>query len=397
MTGLHTNAPFDLGARAFRPGDGLSRGHRERFETVVVGAGQAGLSVGYHLARLGRDFVILDENQHVGDNWRNAWDSLRLFTPARYSRLPGMPFPLAPHAFATRDEMAAYLQAYAVRFDLPVRNRVVVESLRRTGGGGSGYIVTADGGFEASNVVVATGPQHLPLVPDFAHELDPQITQLHSSEYRNPGQLRPGPVLVVGASHSGPDIALEVAAEHPTVLSGPYRGEVPFDIESRRARVIIRALWFVASHVLTVKTPLGRKVRPDVRAHGGPLIRVKAKHLAAAGVEHTAAKTMSVRHGLPVLEDGLVVEAANVIWCTGFRLDFSWIDLPVVGDDGYPLEERGVVPSAPGLYFVGLPFQHSFTSMLIGGVGRDAAYVARHISSRTPARARSRTATPVAR
>jgi putative flavoprotein involved in K+ transport len=390
MTAQHTEAPFDLGVRAFRPGDGLNAsGQSEWFETVVVGGGQAGVSVGYHLARRGHSFVILDENEHVGDNWRNAWDSLRLFTPARYSRLPGMPFPLAPHAFATRDEMAAYLQAYAARFELPVRNRVAVESLRPAGGEGSEYIVTAgDRCFEASNVVVATGPQHLPRVPDLARELDPQITQLHSSEYRNPSQLRPGPVLVVGASHSGPDIALEVAAKHPTVLSGPYRGEVPFDIEGRPARVIVRGLWFVANHLLTVKTPLGRKVRPEVRAHGGPLIRVKAKHLEAAGVEHAEAKTIGVRHGLPVLEDGRVVEAANVIWCTGFRLDFSWIDL-VVGDDGYPLEDRGVVSSAPGLYFVGLPFQHSFASMLIGGVGRDAAYVAKHIASRTSARTRS--------
>jgi len=146
--------------------------------------------------------------------------------------------------------------------------------------------------------------------------------------------------------------------------------------------VIIRGLWFVANHVLTVKTPLGRKVRPEVRSHGGPLIRVKAKHLEAAGVEHVGTRTVGAPHGLPALKGGRIVEAANVIWCTGFRLDFSWIDLPLVGDDGYPVEDRGVVVSAPGLYFMGLPFQRSFASMLIGGVGKDAAYVAKHIASR---------------
>jgi putative flavoprotein involved in K+ transport len=382
MTAQHTDTPFDLGVRAFRPADSVDvAGRSERFETVVVGAGQAGLSVGYHLARRGLDFVILDENAQVGDNWRNAWDSLRLFTPARYNGLPGMPFPAAPRSFATRDEMAAYLKSYAARFELPLRNGIAVDGLRRAG---AGYVVTAgDRRFEASNVVVATGPQHLPLVPDLARELDPAIKQLHSSEYRNPGQLRPGPVLVVGASHSGPDIALEAAAEHPTVLSGPYRGEIPFDIEGRPARVIMRVLWFVANHVLTVKTPLGRKVRPEVRSHGGPLIRVKAKHLEAAGVEHVAAKTVGVRGGLPVLEGDRVVDVANVVWCTGFQLDFAWIDLPIVGGDGYPLEDRGVVPSAPGLYFVGLPFQRSFASMLIGGVGRDAGYVAKRIAARS--------------
>jgi putative flavoprotein involved in K+ transport len=381
MSTEQLTGPSDLGVRAFRPGAGPdASGRTERFETVVVGGGQAGLATGYHLARRGREFVILDGNEHVGDNWLNAWDSLRLFTPARYSRLPGMRFPLAPHAFATRDEMAAYLRAYAERFDLPVRNAIAVDGLHRAADGG--YVVTAgDRRFEAANVVVATGPQHLPYVPDIAAELDPAITQLHSSEYRNPGQLRPGPVLVVGASHSGPDIALEVAAAHPTTLSGPYRGEIPIDIEGRPARVILRILWFVANHVLTVRTPLGRKLRPEVRSSGGPLIRVKASHLDAAGVEHTDAKTIAVRNGLPELADGTVVEAANVIWCTGFRLDFSWIDLPVVGDDGYPLERYGVTPSAPGLYFVGLPFQRSFASMLIGGVGRDAGYVAGRIAA----------------
>ena len=391
MTIRDTEVPFDLGVRAFRPNQGMDNGGpTEQIDTVVVGGGQAGLSVGYHLARRGIDFVILDENEQIGGNWRNAWDSMRLFTPARYNGLPGMAFPLAPNAFATRDEMGAYLRAYADRFELPVRNGVSVDGLHAAANGRSRYIITANGHrFEARSVVVATGPQHLPLVPDFAREIDPKVTQLHSSQYRNPSQLQPGPVLVVGASHSGPDIALEVATEHPTTLSGPYRGEIPFDIEGRPARVIIRGLWFVANHVLTVNTPLGRKVRPEVRAHGGPLIRVKARHLEGADVEHVAAKVTGVREGLPVLEDGRIVEATNVIWCTGFRLDFGWLGLPIIGDDGYPLEERGIVASAPGLYFVGLPFQRSFASMLIGGVGKDAAYVARHIASRSSRRARA--------
>jgi putative flavoprotein involved in K+ transport len=374
MSVQQTEGSFDLGVRV------QSRPDTERFDTVIVGGGQAGLSVGYHLARRGVSFVILDENAQTGDNWRNAWDSLRLFTPARIDGLPGMPFPARPHTFPTRDEMADFLKSYAARFELPVRHGVAVDGLRRSEGG---YLVTAGARrFEAANVVVATGPQHLPQVPTFARELDPGILQLHSSEYRNPSQLQAGPVLVVGASHSGPDIALEVAAAHPTVLSGPFRGEIPFDIEGRPARLILRVLWFVANHVLTVKTPLGRKARPHVRSEGGPLIRVKRKHLAAARVEHVAAKTVGVEDGKPVLDGGRVVDAANVIWCTGFRLDFSWIDLPVVGDDGYPLEEAGVVPSQPGLYFVGVPFQRSFASMLIGGVGRDAEVVARHVAVR---------------
>ena len=267
---------------------------------------------------------------------------------------------------------------------------VSVDGLRPAGDGETGYVVTANGRrFEARNVIVATGPQHLPLRAGLRTEAPPGDHPAALESVPEPEPLQPGPVLVVGASHSGPDIALEVAAGHSTALAGPYRGEIPFDIEGRPARVIIRGLWFVANHILTVKTPLGRKVRPEVRAHGGPLIRVKARHLDEAGVEHVPAKVAGVHEGLPVLEDGRVVEAANVIWCTGFRLDFGWIDLAIVGDDGYPLEDRGIVASAPGVYFVGLPFQRSFASMLIGGVGKDAAYVAKHIASRTSRRVRT--------
>jgi putative flavoprotein involved in K+ transport len=356
-----------------------------RVETVVIGAGQAGLSAGYHLARRGREFVILDAGRRVGDNWRAHWDSLRLYSPARVASLPGMRFPAPPASYPTKDQMADFLETYAASFDLPVRTGVRVARLAREDGG---YLVTTDGpSFRCDNVVVASGTfGRAPYVPGFAGELDPGILQLHSSAYKNPAQLRPGRVLVVGASHSGGDIAYEAGmAGHPTVLSGRIQGEVPFDIDRRPAHVVFPVLYFLAKHVLTLRTPLGRKLRPEVRRHGGPLIRVKRADLTRAGVELAAARTAGVRDGRPVLEGGRVVEAANLVWCTGFRHDFSWIDLPVIGDDGWPLETRGVVPSSPGLYFAGLAFQYAFASMLIGGAGRDAEYVVRHLCARPAA------------
>jgi putative flavoprotein involved in K+ transport len=239
-------------------------------------------------------------------------------------------------------------------------------------------------------VVVASGTfGRTPYVPDFASQLAPGIRQLHSSSYKNPTQLQPGRVLVVGASHSGGDIAFESGtAGHPTVLSGRVHGQVPFDIEGRPAHVIFPIMYFLAKHLLTMRTPLGRKIRPEIRAHGGPLIRVKRADLARVGVELAPARTVGVRDGLPVLEGGRVLDVANVVWCTGFQQDFSWIDLPVTGDDGWPLELRGVVPSSPGLYFVGLAFQYAFASMLVGGAGRDAKYVVDHLCARTPAAVR---------
>jgi len=353
----------------------------ERVETVVIGGGQAGLAAGYHLARRGREFVILDSCTRVGDNWRCHWDSLRLFSPARAAALPGMRFPAPPSSYPTKDEMADFLEVYATSFDLPVRGGVRVTRLTHRDGR---YIVSSSTGtIEVDNVIVATGTfGRTPYVPDFAANLDPAIVQLHSSDYKNPTQLQPGGVLVVGASHSGGDIAYEVGADHQTVLSGSIHGEVPFDIEGGAARVVFPVLLVLAQHVLTLKTPIGRKIRPEIRAHGGPLIRVKRADLTRVGVEMASARTVGARDGQPVLDDGRALEVANVIWCTGFRQVFDWIELPVLGADGWPLEQRGVVPSAPGLYFTGLAFQYAFSSMLVGGAGRDASYVVKHLDSR---------------
>jgi putative flavoprotein involved in K+ transport len=350
----------------------------ERHETVIVGGGQAGLSVGYHLKKQGRSLVILDSNERIGDAWRRRWDSLRLYSPAFRDGLSGMPFPARRTAYPTKDEMGDYLESYATRFELPVRSGARVDKLTRENGR---YVVnTPRERLEADNVVVAAGVFNRPHTPEFAGELDSGIVQLHSNDYRNPSQLQDGPVLVVGASHSGSDIAHEVAATHDVILSGKDTGQFPAPIESRRGRMGFRLLYRVGTHVLTVDTPLGRKIRPHVRHGGGPLLRYRRKDLRAAGVERVLARTIGVERGLPVLEDGRVVDVRNVVWCTGFRPDFSWIRFPFeLGADGYPVQYRGTAASPPGLYFAGLPFLHSFASMLIAGSVRDAERIARHI------------------
>jgi putative flavoprotein involved in K+ transport len=363
----------------------------EHFETLIVGGGQAGLAVGYHLTKQGHSCVILDANDRIGDSWRKRWPSLRLYSPARADGLPGMWFPAPPTSFPSGHEMADFLEEYAHRFALPVRTGAPVDRLERNG---DGYVVRAgERRFEADNVVVATGVfQHEhPVIPAFAAELDPKIRQLHSADYRSPAQLQDGAVLVVGAAHSGGDIAYEVArAGQRTLLSGRDTGQIPFDIEGRGARIVFPLLRFVATRVLTVSTPIGRKARSVIRAHGGPLLRVKRRDLGAAGVERVLERTVGVEDGKPVLADGRVVDVANVIWCTGFRNDYGWIRFPLPLDaDGFPEQKRGAVPSSPGLYFVGLPFLHSFASMLIIGAGRDGERVARQIlSHRSNARGR---------
>ncbi len=364
-------------------------GEAERVETVVVGGGQAGLSVGYHLARRGLPFVILDAHERIGDAWRKRWDSLRLFSPARYSGLPGMPFPGKAHAYPTKDEMANYLEAYAARFKLPVRTGIRVSQLSRKG---DRFELTAgDKRLEADNVVVAMATHQVPWVPPFALELDPGIVQLHSAEYRNASQLQEGAVLVVGVGNSGGEIALDVASGHTTWLAGRETGRVPFRIEGAAARFVFIPLLFriIAHRVLTVDTPMGRKMRPKIMSHGQPLVRVKLEDIAAAGIERVPG-VVGVRGGLPVLEDQRVLRVANVIWCTGFRPDFSWIDLPISFDDDEkpkePLHHRGIVAGEPGLYFLGLFFLYAMSSGFLRGVGRDAEHIAEHIASREQSR-----------
>lgn len=354
---------------------------KEHFDAIMIGGGQAGLATGYYLKRQGRDFIILDTNARVGDAWRKRWDSLRLFTPARYNGLPGMPFPAPAHSLPSKDEMADYLEAYAARFSLPVRAGVTVNRLSKQG---DRFVVEAGNlRFEADNVVVATGAYHTPRIPVFASELDPAIVQMHSSQYRRPSQLRDGGVLVVGAANSGAEIALEVSGAHQTWLSGRHPGNEPTRPGSAADRLMTPLIWFVFSHVLTVNTPMGRKVATQLRSHGIPLARVRPDDLLAAGVERIHARTVGVRDRLPVLADGRILDVANVIWCTGFSPRFEWIDLPIAGHDGEPLHERGIVASHPGLYFVGLFFQSAVISSLVGGVGRDAEHVVKVIARRT--------------
>jgi putative flavoprotein involved in K+ transport len=352
----------------------------EHFDVIVIGGGQAGLATSYYLKQQGRDFVILDANTRIGDAWRNRWDSLRLFTPAQFDGLAGMPFPAAAYTLPSKDAMADYLEAYAARFQLPVRTGVRVDGLSRQD---SHFVVMAgERRFEANNVVVAMANYQQPHIPTFATDLDPSIVQLHSSAYRNLAQLRAGGVLIVGAGNSGAEIAMEVARTHPTWLSGRDVGHIPFRIEGRAARLLVRPLFRVVFHrVLSTATPIGRKARPKFLSGGLPLIRVKPKDLAAAGVKRLP-KVAGAQDGRPQLEDGRTLDVANVIWATGYQPGFSWIDLPVFGERE-PLHTRGVVPNQPGLYFIGLDFLYAVSSAMIHGVSRDAEYIVQRIASRS--------------
>jgi putative flavoprotein involved in K+ transport len=345
----------------------------ERFDTIIIGASQAGLAAGYHLAERDVDFTIVGAEQRVGDSWRRRWDSLRVFTPARYSGLPGMPFPAPPKHLPDKDEVADYLERYAERFDLPVRLDTRVDAL---GWDGEHYVVRAGSStLEAANVIVATGAFQAPRVPAVAAQISPEIHQLHSSEYRNPWDLPDGPVLVVGVGNSGAQIALELARFRTVWLAGRDTGHLPRRLLRRD---VFDWLWPVMTRTAT-DSWLGHRLCERMR-RGDMLIGIPTRAFTRAGILRVGRLTEE-RGGLPVC-GGTVLEPRVIVWATGFGPDYQWIDLPVLDSNGFPRHARGIATDAPGLFFLGLRFQRRLTSSLIGGVGADAAFIAAQVARR---------------
>jgi len=303
-----------------------------------------------------------------------------LFTPNRFNSLPGLTIPGDDWGFPTKDEIAAYLESYARHFDLPIRHRVKVDHLGREG---HGFVATAgDMTFHADNVIVAMASYQQPRTPGFATELDPTIVQLHVDDYKNPGQLQAGGVLVVGVGNSGAEIAMVLAPDRRVWLSGEPSAVQPFRPERFSGRLLMPVVGpVIFNRLLTTSTPMGRRFRTKMMHKAAPLLRVKPKDLVAAGVERVG-RTRGVVDGYPQLEDGTILDVANVIWCTGFGPGLAWIDLPVFDEKGDVIHDRGVVGDVPGLYFVALKFLYSLLSDTLLAVGRDAGYVVDHLVDR---------------
>ena len=343
---------------------------RQRFQIIVVGAGQAGLAIGHFLKQQDLHFVILDSATEIGTSWRNRWDSLRLFTPSQYDALPGLPFPAPYDTYPGKDEVANYLKDYAERFDLPVRLNTRVTSLARED---SGYRVRTDATpLFADQVVVATGPFQRPFVPDLATDLAPDVVQLHSSDYRNPEALPPGEVLVVGAGNSGMQIAQELAASRKVHLSqGRVLPTVPL-------RILGRSLfWWLKTSGL-MKVPAHSAFGKRMRANDEVVIGARPTELLRSGRLVLLPRAVRAEGSRVGFADGRTLEVRTVVWATGYRSDYRWIDLPVFGEHGQPVHHRGVTASS-GLYFLGLPWQHTTGSALLGWMARDAAFLAEQI------------------
>jgi putative flavoprotein involved in K+ transport len=356
------------------------------YEVVVVGAGQAGLAMGYFLRRQGRRFVILERAGQIAPAWRERWDSLTLFTPRRYSGLPGLPFPGDPDGYPTRDEVIAYLERYAETFELPIELNSEVKRLDL--GDDGRFRLEVDGGtISADQVVVATGPFQTPYVPKLAERLADDVFQTHAIGYRRADEVAPGTVLVVGGGNTGFQIAKELSVTHTVVLSvGSRQTPLP-------QRLLGRDLfwWLTKARILdkTVESRLGWKLSSRETLIGSSPRELKRRY----GVELKPRVVDADGHTVR-FEDGSELEVDAVIWATGYRPDYSWIRLPVFGEDRRLRHRRGVT-DVLGLYFLGLTWQHTRGSALIGWVRDDAEFIAERIAAYQESKARPSVRAPV--
>lgn len=337
----------------------------DRLDVIVIGAGQAGLAIGHHLARRGVSFLLLDAGTQVGHSWRQRWDSLRLFSPAQYDSLPGLPFPAPADTHPSKDDVADYLAGYAAHFDLPVRLGSPVLRLHREDGG-QFVVTTPTGTLHAAQVVVATGPFQSPHVPALAERLDPLVAQLHSAEYRNRAQLPTGGhVLVVGAANSGLQIAAELATTCPVTVAV---GSSPMQLPQRIAG---RDLFFWLTRSRFFSVPTHSRIARRLRTRGDIVIGTRSATLRRRGIDFRPRLTEASGRTAH-FADGSTTSVDAVVWATGYRPDYAWLHVPGVVVAGQVRHEAGVTDVA-GLYFLGLPWQTCRGSALLGFVGDDAA------------------------
>jgi putative flavoprotein involved in K+ transport len=349
------------------------------FDTIVVGAGQAGLATGYYLKKNEVDFAILDASEYVGEVWNERWDSLRLFTPSQYNSLPGLLFPGKKGTFPSKTEMGSYLNRYAEKFELPVYLKKKVIKIKNHGQCDFEVVTDSESIF-CNNLVIATGGNQKPNFPFFRSSLNDSVFKIHSSEYKKPQSIPQGEVLVVGVGTSGVQIAIDLSKTHKVYLSGKPTFHIPDFI----FKYFGRFYWWFINNILTINTPMGRKAREGVLTGGAPLINVSMKDAFAAGVE-LLPRVDKVDGDQLKFVDGTKRKFKNIVFATGFSPDYSWLDIKFDYELGWPKNNRGISSDRQGLYFVGMIFQFGLTSAIIGGVGRDAKYVCDTILKRRKA------------
>ncbi|MGB8955781.1 MAG: NAD(P)/FAD-dependent oxidoreductase [Tumebacillaceae bacterium] len=337
-------------------------------DVLVIGAGQAGLAMAYHLGKKSVSYLLLDSNRQVGDSWRNRYDSLKLFTPRSSNALPGLEMSGNPHGFPSKDEVADYLEFYARHHKINVRMNETVEQVVQESNGFR--VTTRQGEWTARNIVVASGPFHTPFIPQLAGAVSDSVYQVHTASYRNPSQLQEGAVVVVGAGNSGVQIAVELAAtgREVSLAVGEPMKLLPYQVLNRSI------FWWLDKLGITrvsVNTKLGQKL-----SKRAPIIGKDIKPLISRGAVKLRPRARSIEGRSVTFADGTSCEVSNIIWSTGYQNDYSWLQVQGLFDqDGKLMHDRGKTP-VPGVYFLGLHWQHNLGSGMMLGVGEDAEYLA---------------------
>lgn len=345
------------------------------YGTIVIGAGQAGLAMGYYLKQSNERFLIIDKGQELGEVWKNRYDSLQLFTPRMYSSLPGLVLDGEQHGFPSKDEIANYLKRYADKFALPVTLNTQVQSVTRNEVGF--FVETTKGEFYALNVVVATGPFQTKRIPAFSSSLSEDVLQLHSSEYENPGQLKQGNVLVVGGGNSGAQIAVELSERRETYLAvGKKPSHFPLTIGGMSV-----FWWFDKLGILKVRNTsiIGKLLQKK----GDPLFGSELKSVVKNLSVTLKGRVVNGKNDQIIFDDSTILEINNIIWATGFQQNYEWLQVDGVFDQQNKIiHNRGISP-VKGLYLLGLPWQSRRGSSLLQGVGYDAKHIIEHMKMKT--------------
>ena len=340
---------------------------------IVIGAAQAGLSISYYLSKMGKDFLVFDKEDEIGASWLNRWDSLKLFTPSEFNNLPGMDFPAKKGHYPSKTEVAAYFKQYVQKFDIPIQLNTLIDSVSHEG---DHFVVrSGDAEYLAENVIIGTGPFHIPYTPPFARKISDEIFQIHSNYYKNPKQLKPGKAMVVGAGDSGFQILDEVSAEQREVL---FSGNT--DVKVLPQEILGKTLWwwFTKTGFLSFSRNswLGRKISKSRQ----PVIGTDVKEILESDNVEAVGKTKNAEGEMVLTEKQKVRDLKNIIWATGYRPNFGWIEGLELTKDGYPKHHRGI-SSIDGLYFIGLPWLHTRGSATLGGIKKDAEYLANYIEN----------------
>jgi len=340
---------------------------------IVVGAAQAGLSISYYLQKLGKNFIIVDKEDEVGASWLNRWDSLTLFTPTEFNHLPGLKFPAPKGHYPNKYEVADYFKLYAKEFNLPIKLNTFIEKIEKKEGR---FIIThKNGRYEAKNVVIATGPFHIPYTPPCSEDIADDIFQIHSNYYKNPSQLNPGPAMVVGAGDSGFQILEEVSSDKERKTY--YSGET--NIATLPQEILGKTLWWWFTKTGFLSFSKNSFIGKRINHSRQPVIGTDVKGILNRSNVIPVGRTNDAHQEQIETEKETINDIKNIVWATGYRPNFSWIKGLELTPEGYPNHKRGI-SSMKGLYFIGLPWLHTRGSATLGGIKKDAKYLKKYIA-----------------